>query len=138
MNVRRLTMTGSGEPGNVAHTLSSYIPVFSPSFTGTSIENRLPTSFTGMGVRYPGSQYIWYGVGTGYARRRFSSETASGLGVSTRARPTPANVAGAATAPSTRIVSRTRARRGIGAYSPYASRNSCAKHGTGISLAVAS
>ena len=51
-------MTGSDEPGNEAQTLSSYIPVFPQSFTGTTIANRLLMTFTGIGVWYPGGQYV--------------------------------------------------------------------------------
>ena len=95
----------------------------------------LPLTCTGMGVWNPGGQYIWYGAGTGYDRRRLSSATRIGPGASTRASPTPAKVAGAAIVPvDVQRVAHVHLRRASRRTSRTASTNSCAKQGTGISV----
>ena len=51
-------MTRSVVPGIVAQTLSSYIPGLPPSVAGMSMLKRRPLRRTGIGVWYPGGQYI--------------------------------------------------------------------------------
>src|SRR5271165_3891780 len=92
---------GPAEPGNLAQTLTSYMPALPRWSRGKSAEKWLPLTSTGIGVTKPGGQYIWYGGGTRYERRWFRSWMASGLGVSTRATPMPAKTAGASIVPAT-------------------------------------